>query len=290
MAASTHAAFKERRAALVAGMTRYQRGDRTISLQKSRRRRVLRLRHVLGLLALAVGFFFVLERAYVFLISWEELAIRTVIIRGQDEPLSSAIARDFEGRRLGNIFLFDINTLRQELLADSWVRDIRVRKVFPSSLSVDIIARKAFVLFDNGGLSLVDEDGVVLEEEVSAGRWDLPVVRGRGLLGPGSAKRWEAVKSVLAGLPMAERSRLQALESSPYGDVTLLFENDPLRIIVDAGSAAEKLALVRSLRANWEGRFGSLLAADLRFSDRVILSPMEEAGGKPSPNPDKETH
>jgi cell division septal protein FtsQ len=289
MAASTHAALREKRAAFFSGSARYQRGDRTLSLQKSRRRRVLRLRHVLGLLVIAAGFFVAFERAYLFLISSDDLAIRTVRVRCGDESLFASLEGRFAGRRLGNILLFDINTLRSELRADAWVRDVSVRKVFPSSLDVDVIERKPFVLLEDGGLSLVDKDGVVLEKPASAERWDLPVVRGRGLVEPGSPERWEAVKAVLAGLPPEESARLRALECSPYGDITLSFEDDPLRIIVDSDSAAEKLALVRSLRAEWESRFGALDSADLRFSDRVILSPSRSGDGTPAVSPDKET-
>jgi cell division septal protein FtsQ len=289
MAASTHAALREKRAAFFAGSTRYQRGDRTLSLQKSRRRRVLRPRHVLGLLLLAAGFFAAFEQAYLFLISSDELAIRTVRVRCGDESLFAAIAGRFAGRRLGNILLFDINTLRRELQTDPWIRDVSVRKVFPSSIDVDVFERKAFVLLEDGGLSLVDEDGAVLEKPASPERWDLPVVRGRGLVEPGFPERWEAVKAVLAALPPEESARLSALECSPYGDMALSFEGDPLRIIVDSDSAAEKLALVRSLRADWESRFGALDSADLRFSDRVILSPSGSGDGAPAVSPDKET-
>lgn len=289
MAASSHVAIEEKRAALLAGSARFQRGDRTLSLQKSRRRRVLRLKHVLGLAVLAASFFAAFARAYLFLVSWDELAIRTVRIRCQDGPVSSLLERRFEGRRLGNILLFDITSLRLELQANAWVRDVRVRKIFPSSLSVDVIERKAFVLLDDGDLSLLDEGGVVLERNVSRSEWNLPVVRGRDLAGAGIPGRWEAVTSVLTGLPPDERIRLTSLECSARGDITLHFENDPLRIIVEAESAAEKLALVRNYRADWERRFGALDSADLRFSDRVILSPSREGAGTSSVNPDKET-
>ncbi len=289
MAVSTQAALREKRAALFAGAARFQRGDRTLSLQKSRRRRVLRLKHVLGLFVLAAAFFLAFERAYLFLISWDELAVRTVRIGGADESLFAALEARFVGRRLGNILLCDIGTLRRELQAHPWIKDVRVRKVLFSSIRVDVIERKAFILVDDGGLSLVDQDGFVLERGASAARWALPVVVGRDLIDPGSPERWEAVKSVLAELPPGERGRLRSLECSAFGDITLLFEGDPLRIIVDAESAAGKLALVRRFRTDWEDRFGALSAADLRFSDRIILSPSGPAEGTPSPSPDKET-
>ena len=288
MATSIRSAVRENKGALISRPLVFQRGDRTVPLQKSRRKLVIRPKHILALLLLFAAFFTAFQKGYFFLVNSEEFAIRTVRISCAHDPLAAAVANLFQGRRLGNILLFDINAVQERLQTIPWVKSAQVRKVFPSSLKVDVLERKPFALLEDGGLALVDEDGVVLEKETSPSEWDLPIIRRRNALPAGFPENWEALKSVIRNLPLREKNRLESLEYTELGDITLLFKDDPVKILVDGASVAEKLALFRSYRPGWERRFGALSVADLRFSGRVIIRPVERAPESPSDSPDKE--
>ncbi len=288
MAVSIERLNKNRHGHLVARPSVFQRGERALSLRKNRRRRTIRTAHILTLVLVFAGFFLAFQKAYVFLISWEELAIRTVRIRCGYAPLGDTMGRLFDGRRLGNILLFDIGALQRSLRTIPWVKEARVRKVFPSSIVVEVQERKPFAILDSGGFFLTDEDGTVLEKLTSIQEWPLPVVRMESARGAGRAELWEAARSILMNLPSAERKRLESLTCSEYGEMSLRFMDDPVRIIVDGEAIAPKLSLFRNLRPGWESRFGPLSSADLRFSDRVILRPFDQVPGGPSVIPDKE--
>ena len=288
MATSIRSMTGENKGTLVSRPLVFQRGDRTVPLRKSRRRLVIRPKHIFGLLLFFAVFFTAFQKGYFFLVTSEEFAIRTVRISCTYDPLAAAIENRFEGRRLGNILLFDINALQERLQAIPWVKSVQVRKVFPSSLKVNVLERKPFALLEDGGFALIDEDGVVLERDSSPAEWPLPVIRRRNVLLSGFLEDWEAVRSVIQNLPLRERYRLESLEYSELGDITLLFKNDPVKILVDGTSVAEKLALFRSYRPGWESRFGALSVADLRFSGRVIIRPVDRASELPPDSPDKE--
>ena len=115
-----------------------------------------------------------------------------------------------------------------------------------------------------------------------------PIIRRRSAFLTGFPERWEAVKSVIQNLPLREKNRLESLEYSELGDIALLFKDDPVKILVEGTSVAEKLALFRSYRPAWESRFGPLSIADLRFSGRVIIRPIEQAQELPTGSPEKE--
>ena len=71
-------------------------------------------------------------RAYLFLISWDKLAVRSVEVVCARPALKRQLDLAFAGKRLGNILLCDIDGLRTQVRAFVWVKEARIRKVFPS--------------------------------------------------------------------------------------------------------------------------------------------------------------
>jgi hypothetical protein len=266
----------------------FQRGHRSPSLQRSRKRLTLRLKHVLALFAVLAGFFVALDRVYLFLISWDRLTIRTFELRGGRDEVRGTLDRILRSRPLGNILLCDLQILQDGLKACPWVKDARVQKVFPSSLRIEITERLPFALLEKGGLSLVAEDGTVLEPSVPADTWPLPVVRDEGSFLFRFREKWETARACLEGLSVAERARLASLECSDDGRVTLQFREDPLRLILDGTGVREKLDFFTAHREAWESQFGALDYVDLRFDGRAIVRPLELQAEGPSAKSQKE--
>jgi len=266
----------------------FQRGHGSPSLQKSRKRLTLRLKHVVALFAVLAGFFFALDRSYLFLISWDRLMIRTYELRGCQERVRRTLDHYLSSRPLGNILLCDLPLLQKQLKSYAWVKDARVQKVFPSHLKIEITERVPFALLEKGLLSLVAEDGTVLEPSVSAEEWPLPVLRDEGAFLGRFEEKWEAARACLEGLSPAERARLASLECSDDGRMTLQFREDPLQIILDGAAVRERLDFFAAHREAWESQFGALDYVDLRFDGRAIIRPREPQADAPSAKSQKE--
>lgn len=266
----------------------FQRGERDASLQKNRRRRVLRLRHVISLLLLLAGFFAGFREAYLFLITWDELTIRSVEVRCAKDNLRRALESHFASPRLGNILLCDIQALRSEVKCLSWVKDVRIQKVFPSALRLEIVERVPFALLERNGLSLADESGTVMEKVILPGEYDLPVVSDEDGFSSRFLEKWAAARDCLQSLPGDERARLAGIQCSDFGRLELSFNDDPVRVVLAAGSTAAGLALFRSRRPEWEQRFGPLAAVNLGYEGRVYLRTLEPEGAAGPPHSPKE--
>ena len=77
--------------------------------------------------------------------------------------------------------LVDVSAIRQRLLDYGWVKDARVSRRFPDTLVIDIVERKPAALWQNDqGLSLIDEEGVVLDRVPVSRMPDLPLLVGKG--------------------------------------------------------------------------------------------------------------
>jgi len=278
---------RERRPALFARRFFPKPGERSVAVKKGRRRRVLRVGHVLLLLALQAAIFIAVRGAYLFLISWDELAIRKVTIACAKPDLRQALERYYAVPRLGNILLCDLEAVRAQVRRLAWVKDASVQKDFPSGLRIMIEERTPYAVLDRDGLHLADEDGRVLERVYALDEYALPVICDETGFASGFTEKWAEARRGYDSLPTAERARLLAIRTSDYGTLELLFKDDPVRIVVAADAAAAGLADFRSRRAEWESRFGPLALVNMSYDGRAFLRPAEPAPADASPAADK---
>ena len=276
---------RERKRSLFARRPVLRPGERDLPIQKSRRRRVLRLKHVLALLALQAAFFAGVREATLFLITWDELAIRKVDVVCAKPNLRRTLQDHFAVPRLGNILLCDLQALRADIRRLAWVKDASIQKVFPSTLRITIITRTPFALLERGGLFLADEEGHVLEPVYSLDEYALPVFSDGTGFASGFADKWAAAGRCYRSLPPAEQARLFGVRSDDYGSLELSFKDDPVRVVVGPGSPAEDLARFRGRRAEWEGLAGPLAIVDMSYDGRVFLKAAEPPAGDPVPQP-----
>ena len=269
---------RERKPPLFARRLFLRPGEKSLILQKNRRRRVFRVRHVVLLLALQAAFFMAVREAYLFLITWDELAIRKVQVVCAKDNLRETIENYFTVPRLGNILLCDLEAVRSQVRRLAWVKDASVQKVFPSTVRVSVVERSAFALLERDGLRLADEDGHALEPVFALDEFALPVISDETGFASGFYEKWDAASRCFKSLPQAEKNRLAGIRCNDYGTLELAFKNDPVRVIVGSAAPAEQLAAFRARRAEWEGRFGPLALANMSFEGRVYLRPAEPAG------------
>jgi len=80
-----------------------------------------------------------------------------------------------------SLLFLDAATARDKLKADPWIADATVQKLYPGRLQIDITERKPFALWqENGRVSVIAEDGTVLEPYVARRFVSLPLVVGKG--------------------------------------------------------------------------------------------------------------
>jgi cell division protein FtsQ len=107
--------------------------------------------------------------------------ITSVAINGrkqltQDEVLAIG---GVNGR--SSLLFLDAEAVRDRLKANAWIADATVLKLYPGQLQIDIVERSAFALWQQDGrLSVIAEDGAVLQPYASRRFITLPLVVGKG--------------------------------------------------------------------------------------------------------------
>jgi cell division protein FtsQ len=80
-----------------------------------------------------------------------------------------------------SLLFFDAEAARARLLADPWIADAAVLKLYPDRLLITITERRAFALWQrNGQVSVIADDGTVLQPFVEDRYRGLPLVVGSG--------------------------------------------------------------------------------------------------------------
>ena len=99
----------------------------------------------------------------------------------------------------------DLEAVRQKLLRYGWIQDAHVSRRLPDTLLIDIVERTpAAVWQDNGQLTLIDRDGVLLEPVKKEAMPELPLV-----IGPGADREEPEYQALLDAAP-ALRPRIKA--------------------------------------------------------------------------------
>ena len=80
-----------------------------------------------------------------------------------------------------SLLFLDAAAVRDRLKANPWIADATVLKLYPGRLQIDIVERSAFALWQQDGrLSVIADDGAVLEPYLSRRFLSLPLVVGKG--------------------------------------------------------------------------------------------------------------
>ena len=80
-----------------------------------------------------------------------------------------------------SLLFFDAEAARSRLMANPWIADAGVLKLYPGRLQITITERRAFALWQrNGAVNVIADDGTVLQSFVEDRYRGLPLVVGSG--------------------------------------------------------------------------------------------------------------
>ncbi len=197
--------------------------------------------------------------------------ITTVAINGrrqlsQDEVLAIG---GVNGR--SSLLFLDAAAVRDKLKANPWISDATVQKLYPGQLRIDIVERTAFALWQQDGrLSVIADDGAVLEPYVSRRFLTLPLVVGKG-----AETRAKDFLALLARYPqVASVTKAVIFVGERRWNLRL---KDGLDIRLPENEVGNALAALSTL--DKEDRLFSrdIVAVDMRLPDRLTVQLSDDA-------------
>lgn len=175
-------------------------------------------------------------------------------------------------RKGDNFFRYSSHALARNLLHSTWIRNVSVRKEFMDrKLFIRVEEREPFVIIKKDGrLWISDIEGTVLQGLSDGSAFFLPILEADPKGHPDTFR--EAV--VLAKLLKEKGYFAKSVSISATGaPETLSVIVDGVKIVVGYGDYEQKLRRLRELETEIARRGISAESIDLRFANRVVVSP-----------------
>ena len=170
-----------------------------------------------------------------------------------------------------SLLFLDPEAVRDRLKADPWIAEATVLKLYPGQLQIDITERSAFALWQQDGrLSVIADDGAVLEPYVSRRFLKLPLVVGKG-----AETRARDFLALLARYPQVNAVTKAAIFVGERRWNLRLKDGLDIRLPErDVGNALAALS-----KYDQEDRLFSrdIVAVDMRLPDRLTVQLSEDA-------------
>lgn len=276
MAVNLNPVLKYRSQSVLPESMHFKRKKEQVKTKKIQRKIKLRPKHILLIYMLIAGFFFAFQRVYLFLISWDKLEIDTVKVSCAHPDIQASAEQFLQGRKLGNLLLFNIDHLRNILKSYRWIKDARVRKIFPSTLKIEIQERIPAAVIRTASLTLIDRHGVYLDIIPSLDGWRLPLFLDNDSFQTYGEEKLSLAWKCLDSLSPTDREMVQILDLSEYKNVKMKLKDHSPWLKMGDGQFSKKIEIYRESRAVLE-KHGSLEYIDLRIQGRIIFKALKES-------------
>lgn len=201
---------------------------------------------------------------------WVSLPIRDLQIQGQFRHLAPGALRQLVRREINRRGFFDVDiaALRQRLLQEPWLREVKVQRLWPDGIRLYVTEQSAAARWGEGGV--LNEQGQVFWPHRTEGLGELPHLQGP----EGQQELLFARLRLLQerALPGTGR-RLERLQLSGRGAWTLFLSGD-LQVKLGRTHFSERLQRALDLlRPAGSGWLSGVRTMDLRYPNGVALGP-----------------
>jgi cell division protein FtsQ len=170
-----------------------------------------------------------------------------------------------------SLLFLDAATVRGKLKANPWIGEATVLKLYPGQLKIDIVERSPFALWQQDGrLSVIADDGAVLEPYVSRRFLSLPLVVGKG-----ADTRARDFLALLARYPQVRAATKAAIFVGERRWNLRL--KDGLDIRLPENDVGNALAALSKLDKDEKLFSRDIVAVDMRLPDRLTVQLSEDA-------------
>jgi cell division protein FtsQ len=197
--------------------------------------------------------------------------IASVTINGRKQLSQDEILAVGGVNGRSSLLFLDAAVVRDKLKANPWIADATVLKLYPDRLQIDITERSAFALWQqDGGMSVISEDGAVLEPYVTRRFVSLPLVVGKG-----ADSRARDFLALLGRYPQVRAvTKAAVLVGERRWNLRL---NDGLDVRLPENDVGNALATLSKLDQEDHLFSRDITAIDMRLPDRLTVRLSEDA-------------
>jgi len=216
----------------------------------------------------------VLTGAYLFSRTEPVFLLKTIRIKGACQLPESEILKKIYPFLKDSIFGTDMRKVKETLTSHPFVKEVRVKRVFPFSILIDVKERIPSALWVEAGgeIHVLDEEGLPYRTLVKGDTTGLFVING------GEKGEARSVFTEVNGWDRQGIMKKDAISEVVYreGDITLFSVDDGIEIMLGKEDQGERLKRAVAVLDNARKRGLLIKCIDARFEKGAIVK--ERAG------------
>lgn len=191
--------------------------------------------------------------------------INDVHMSGRNETSEIDVLGALELNGNSSLIGFSTDIARDRLVALPWVASAEVSKLYPNGLSIKLVERKAFAIWQHDEeLSLIEEDGHLIVPFAHQNYANLPLVTGNG-----AEREARYLVPAVAAIPeLKSRVKAQMLVAGRRWDIRL---DNGVTIQLPEGDPADALKQLAQMDSATGLLSKDIELVDLRVPDRVVV-------------------
>ncbi|MGD0231056.1 MAG: FtsQ-type POTRA domain-containing protein [Syntrophorhabdales bacterium] len=216
-----------------------------------------------------MGLLTVLTAMYLFSRTEPLFLLKNIRIKGADQLPESEILTKIYPFLKDSIFGTDMGKVKEAIISHPFVRDVRVKRVFPFSILIEVKERVPSALWvgPEGDVQMLDEDGVRYRSLRKGETRELVVI---------SAKKESDARDMFREVSLWDRQGIikkDDLSEVVYdeGQITLFSLNDGVEIILGKEERPERLKRAMAVLDDAKKRGLLIRCIDARFEDGAII-------------------
>jgi len=265
----------------------FRRNAEQIRPQRIKRKIKLGPKHIIISFLLIGCLFFFVQQVYLFLITWDRLDVDSIEIHCTKPGLKNSIQSIFHEKKLGNLLLLDIGRMQEIIKSYTWVKDVHVKKIFPSAVDIEITERVPIAIIKKDRFFLIDRDGILLQTVEQTENSGLPLITDSSGFKKDVEDKFELALICLENLTSEQKGMIKTIDVSKYRCVSVKLDQNSPWLILGESDFSNKILEYMDKRSYF-AKFGELQSINMRFKDRFILTPGKNLSNKQISLPEKE--
>lgn len=193
--------------------------------------------------------------------------VENLTVKGRKNLSPESVTAILNIKRGDPLFIFNPDTMRQQIESLSWVKHVRIERRFPNTVHIEITEREPLALWQhNKEMAIIDDDGIVLTREHLGQYGELLQVIGK----EANIQATQLIQHLELTPEIKKRVKSATWIGNRRWDLTL--KNG---IIIKLPEKDEVQALQTLAKMENQDKIldRAIVLVDLRISDKIIIRP-----------------
>ncbi len=227
------------------------------------------------------------NKAYTYVFQTDYFSVDEVVVTGLVTLKEEDLKSYFNVQAGNNTFRLDLQEISKNLMANSWLETVSVRRELPNRLIIDVTERKPFAkILAHGKVFLVDMKGSIISEVKKQNYKSLPIIGGLSIEKPDKESKESLVvpgifMTALKLLKFVQKTNLlqepiAGIRIDNRYEMAMITQGRRMEVRVDTQHLTNGLSRLGAIfdYANMEGK--TIKSIDLFYRNKAVVKFVED--------------